>query len=152
MSPVRTLTLVVCCCGLLAALDERRVIDSQGVQTIHATDGTVLSIERPGASPDEALYYGAGGVFAGRSRWDPVLSCIVYTDPSGIVLGRSYPAYTVGGWYHFRPNGSFLGMTAGAPGQSYDTDPRGVIVPDGLFPVPLDWTHQLHQPGSEPRL
>jgi hypothetical protein len=137
---LRRFALALALASPLAAVDAYRVIDGQGVLTITGTDGSVLSVERPGEM-GEATYYGPSGVLAGASRADPVFGGIVFTDAAGSVVGRMVPNYA-GGWDHFRADGSYRGMSVVLPGDSWDVDPRGNILPDGLFPVPMPWTHQ----------
>ena len=130
----------------LIALDAHRVMDGAGELTIYGADATVLSVERPGAS-GEAFYYGAGGVLAGASRPDPIFGGVVFTDASGAVVGRMVPNYSTG-WDHFRADGSYRGMSVVVPGDSWDVDQRGRVLPEGLFPVPLTWAQQLNLPSS----
>ncbi|MEK7413431.1 MAG: hypothetical protein AAB263_08945 [Planctomycetota bacterium] len=130
----------------LGALDAYRVMDGTGELTIYGVDSTVLAVERPGAA-GEAFYYGAGGFYAGSGRPDPIFGGVVFTDASGAVVGRMVPNYSCG-WDHFRADGAYRGMSVVVPGDSWDVDPHGAIMPDGLFPVPMSWSQQLNLPNA----
>lgn len=139
---MRRIGLILVFATLLPALDAHRVVDSTGDLTIYGIGATVLAVERPGAAGD-ALYYGAGGFFAGSSRPDPIFGGVVFSDGAGAVVGRMVPNYS-SGYDHFRADGSYRGMSVVVPGDSWDVDTRGQLLPDGLFPVPMSWTHQLN--------
>lgn len=131
--------LLACAAGA-GALDVQRTMDGAGVITIYGIDATVLSVEVP-TGPGQAAYLGAGGEVAGTSRYDAVSGAVVFYDRSGAEVGRMMRNWTVG-WDHFSPDGRYRGMTVDGLG---DVDGAGRLLPEGLFPVPLHWTHRLGQ-------
>ncbi len=133
----------------LAGLDVYRTMDGEGTITIFATDASVLSVEIPGAA-GEATYLGAGDVVAGWSRPDPVQGGVAFYNAAGNLVGRMVPNYCLG-WDYFGPDGSYRGMTVNVSDVGYDVDPHGALLPDGLFPVPLHWSHMLGSAGVSGR-
>ena len=139
---IRALALVAIMIAThLDALDVYRTMDGEGAITIFATDASVLSVEVPGAA-GEATYLGAGDMIAGWSRPDLVHGGVAFYNAAGSLVGRMVPNYSLG-WDYFGPDGSYRGMTVMVSDVGYDVDRYGALLPDGLFPVPLHWSHML---------
>ncbi len=133
----------------LAALDVYRTMDETGEITIYGTDASVLSVEVPGAA-GEATYLGAGDALAGWSKPDPVYGGVAFYNAAGSLVGRMVPNYGLG-WDYFGPDGTYRGMTVLVSGSGYDVDGRGALLTEGLFPVPLHWSHLLGSAGVSGR-
>jgi hypothetical protein len=133
----------------LSGADIQRTMDGAGIITIYDIDASVLSVEIPEAA-GEATYLGAGGVLAGWSRPDPIHGGVAFFNAAGGLVGRMLPNYSLG-WDYFGPDGSYRGMTVMVSDVSYDVDGRGALLPDGLFPVPLHWSHLLGSAGVSGR-